>query len=72
MVVLSLAEATWGSAAGDALHRDVGWLFGVWETLDTSHYPHTSLVSMGVPLWALPANNEPPGTEESLEAMGWG
>lgn len=72
MVVLILAEARWGSAAGGALHRDVGWLFGVWETLDTSHSPHATMVSMGVPLWALPAYEEPPGTEKSLEATGWG
>lgn len=52
MAVPGLAEARWGKAAsdapGDAWHR-CGWLFGVWETLDTGHYPHPSMVSMGVP-----------------------
>lgn len=50
MVVLSLAEARWGNAARDApgatLHRDVGWLFRVWGTLNASRYPHPGVVAM--------------------------
>lgn len=45
MIVVSLTEARWGNAAsndpGDTLYR---WWLGVWETLDTSHYPHHSMV----------------------------
>lgn len=53
-------------ASGDTLHRDVGWLFGVWGTLDVSHYPHPRMVPMGVTLWARTAYREAPSPAQGL------